>query len=123
MRSLRNPFRRRWAIHALLASLVLRAYVPVGFMPSAAGPFALELCQSGMQASAPRHGQAPHDAATHGDGAACPFGHAPVAGPLGQSLDFAATFDAYFEPLASDAPRFATPQVRAHQARGPPQLV
>lgn len=139
MRRLRLKSRRgrQPGILLLLALLLLRAYAPAGFMPGASNPLELQLCPAGMPAGmqahmhmhmhmamqahtpAPADGHV-HDAA-HGDD--CPFGHAPVAGPLGAGL---AHESAPQVPLwadhAGDTPRQAQRLARAHQARAPPSV-
>ncbi len=41
--------RARWAVQGfLLLAVVLRAFIPVGYMPSADRPFTLQLCPDGL---------------------------------------------------------------------------
>jgi hypothetical protein len=123
MRTFRSAFRRRFAISALLALVILRAWVPQGFMPSASGAFQLELCKADLQASLPTQDHHPRDGAAHHEGAACPFGHASVAGPLGEDWNFVASYRSVSEVVAETLSRPSTSPFRTHQARGPPPLV
>ena len=121
----------------LLGMLLLRAYVPVGFMPASGAPFLLQLCPAAgalpmaMSMDPPMdmskgmdmpmgvgHGSHQH---SHFD--QCPFGSAPAAGPLSQFLVFEpAGLAPPFIPVdfQSAGPR-QRPQ-RAHPPRGPPAL-
>jgi len=74
---------RRAAVLILLASLMMRAGIPDGYMPAAPGSGLLfELCPSGVPAEFMQmlggghhhHGPA-HDPATHFDAGQCPIGH------------------------------------------------
>src|SRR5260370_8514119 len=86
--------RRRYDILTgiLLAMLMLRAYVPVGFMPAGGTPFLLELCPSAapMPSSlgVPAHHGHHHHAETHVHFENCPFGCAPAAGPASRLVVF-----------------------------------
>jgi hypothetical protein len=104
----------------LLALLLFRAYVPVGFMPASGVPFALELCPSAM-AGMPAH--AHHHGATHADFESCPFGSAPGAGPISHHIVFASAGPAPVLRMAAvdTLPAPHRPQ-RTHQPRGPPAL-
>jgi hypothetical protein len=102
----------------LLALLLFRAYVPVGFMPASGAPFALQLCPSAT-AGMPAH--AHHHDGTHADFESCPFGSAPGAGPISHHVVFASAGPA---PVLRMAPldTLLAPH-RAHrtqQPRGPP---
>jgi hypothetical protein len=105
----------------LLALLIFRAYVPVGFMPASGIPFALELCPVGLAGMPAAHVH--QHGGTHADFATCPFGSAPAAGPI--------SHDIAFEPPALALSRtVAAPQSscltlrpkRSHTPRGPPSL-
>jgi Protein of unknown function (DUF2946) len=61
----------------LLAMLLFRAYVPVGFMPASGTPFLLELCPAAAPMPAHHHHSDTH---THFEN--CPFGSASASGPL-----------------------------------------
>jgi hypothetical protein len=67
----------------LLAMLLFRAYVPVGFMPASGTPFLLELCPAAapmpMSMPMPAHH---HHSDTHTHFENCPFGSASASGPL-----------------------------------------
>jgi hypothetical protein len=75
--------RRRIAVFILLASLLMRAGIPDGYMPAAPGSGLLfELCPSGVPAEFMQmlggghhhHGSA-GDTTTHFDASQCPIGH------------------------------------------------
>ena len=106
--------RRTLAIPLLLGLLLLRAYVPAGFMPQAGNPLQLQLCSAGMPDAFALHHQVTH-------GQDCPFGHAPAAGPLPDVIAYSTP-----GPIASPA-RDPAPSVsvelrvsRSHRARAPP---
>ena len=130
--------RRRLKLSSLLlALLLLRAYVPVGFMPASGTPFLLELCPAAApmpmagdmamhdMASMPMPPAASHQhSGNHGHFDNCPFGSAPATGPVSSFV--------VFEPpgrLVSlysdvgDSLLVAARSPRAHPARGPPSLV
>ncbi len=102
---------------ALFGLLMLRAWIPTGFMPAPGKPFVLELCQAGLKAS-PRQEPGRHAAVTIAD--SCPFGHSPTSAPPPDVRIFA--------PPASIATLYAAPAPRslqqraplAHRARAPP---
>jgi hypothetical protein len=106
----------------LLAALLFRAYVPVGFMPAAGAPFLLEMCPATYQAqNLAHHGH--HESTTHAHFANCPFGSAPAAGPISHIIAFdppapvvSRSFQR-FEPL-----RLIARLDHAHPPRGPPSL-
>ena len=130
----------------LLAALLLRAWIPVGFMPASGSPFLLQLCpavgempRSMAMAAAggahahhhhapgPDHGADPgaDPGAGHGAGHShfenCPYGSAPAAGPLSQLLAFEPPPQVATAVAASPVRvTLRTPPRRAHQPRGPP---
>jgi hypothetical protein len=115
---------RRRAVLALLAALVLRAFVPAGFMPAVrAGSLALVFCGPGAAASGPHahhlgHAAGSGHALRAGD---CPFAQSAspvlpsVATPCGTSPRVAAV-------LRADRPAAPAPGVPLRYAapRGPP---
>ena len=102
----------------LLALLLFRAYVPVGFMPANGAPFALELCPTAM-AGMPAH--AHHHDGTHADFESCPFGSAPAAGPISHHIVFASAGPTPVPRMAAvDTLPPAHRAQRTHQPRGPP---
>jgi hypothetical protein len=117
----RNFKRRNLYTGILLAVLLFRAYVPVGFMPASGTPFLLELCPEAAPMQMPAHHHHHSDAHTHFDH--CPFGSAPAAGPVSQLIVFeppgqiASATAIAFDPLR----RGVRPE-RAHLPRGPPAL-
>jgi hypothetical protein len=82
-KSLLNRRRHDLLTSFLLAMLLFRAYVPVGFMPASGTPFLLELCPAAapmpMSMPMPAHH---HHSDTHTHFENCPFGSASAAGPL-----------------------------------------
>lgn len=131
----------------LLGMLLLRAYVPVGFMPASGAPFLLQLCPAAgalpmeghrdMSVDPPMDmsqgmdmakGTAmpmgmDHGSHQHGHFDQCPFGSAPATGPLSQFLvlepaGLAPSFTPVDFPSAVPSQR---PQ-RAHPPRGPPAV-
>jgi hypothetical protein len=67
----------------LLAMLLFRAYVPVGFMPASGTPFLLELCPAAapMPMSVPMAAHH-HHSGTHTHFENCPFGSVSAPSPL-----------------------------------------
>jgi hypothetical protein len=109
-----------WARVLLLALLLFRAYVPVGFMPADGAPFALQLCPAAM-AGMPAHLH--HHPGTHADFESCPFGCVPGAGPISHPIGFQIAGPAPAEP--SFAFEVSAPVKRlepSHPPRGPPSL-
>jgi hypothetical protein len=105
----------------LLAMLLFRAYIPVGFMPASGTPFLLELCPAAVSSPMAAHH---HHAGGHGDFDHCPFGSAPAAGPISQLIAFNPPAPVVshrvvvFESLLGNV---RLPSV--HQPRGPPSPV
>jgi hypothetical protein len=103
----------------LLALLLFRAYIPVGFMPASGVPFALQLCPAGTEMPAHPH----HHAGGHGDFESCPFGSAPGAGPISQHVAFQSAGPAPLPRMqALQTPRLVHRAQPTHQPRGPPSL-
>jgi hypothetical protein len=75
--------RRNLLTSLLLAMLLFRAYVPVGFMPASGTPFLVELCPAAtaLQMPMPMPMQGHHHSDTHSHFENCPFGSATAAGP------------------------------------------
>jgi hypothetical protein len=107
----------------LLAALVFRAYVPVGFMPASGTPFLLELCPAYAGDDTPAHHHHHHhqNSPAHGDFQNCPFGATPAQGPVSHFITF--------EPpgrissgltISVETERPVTRLLRTHQPRGPP---
>jgi hypothetical protein len=115
----------------LLLAFVLRAWIPVGYMPAAGQGFALEICPSGLERGAALHlhhhhpgmpapGQAPagHDFDQH-----CPFGSIAGAAPPNAALPpprVANVAAALSIPAATPLRRGKA--AAAHAARAPPAL-
>ena len=105
----------------LLAALLFRAYIPVGFMPASGSPFLVELCPA--YGSTPAHHGHHHHSQGQADFQDCPFGGTPAMGPVSHLVAFEPA-----GPIASpvDVPAEpARPRTRPHHAyqpRGPPSL-
>jgi hypothetical protein len=136
----RRHFRHSLGTSLLLAMLLMRAYVPVGFMPASGNPFRLELCPAAyampmpmsmpmdtamsmpMPApmSMPGHHHQQHSTSPTATGE-CPFGSVPGGGPISQPIVFQppgridTTLPFVLEPL-----RLGVKPQRAHQSRAPP---
>ena len=121
------PHSRRAAAAILLATLLVRASIPDGYMPAAPGSGLLfELCPTGMPAGfgeSPQHAHHHHDAATSSsqvDPEQCPIGHMLAAAvAVGDFWQLAAveTLPVYWPtPVLPVRSRFAT----AYRSRDPP---
>lgn len=133
---LRRFLRRPWLVQLLLASLLLQALIPVGFMPGVAsdGTPTLKLCSAYNPMVAPRGAANAADhlgnAGSHGDHAdfadhgVCPFAAAAtVAIPAGQVLQVAVAFEATRVVLPVVVVAFSNPAPRFRLPRGPPVQV
>jgi hypothetical protein len=106
----------------LLAALILRAYIPVGFMPASGAPFLVELCPAYAGGASAHHGHH-HHSQGQADFEDCPFGSAPAGGPISQLVTFeAAGRITSFAETPAEPARPATRLLRTHQPRGPPSL-
>ena len=115
--------RRDFLTSVLLAALLFRAYVPVGFMPAPGTPFLLQICATGLMASMPAHHADHQHSRGHSHFENCPFGSAPGAGPISQVISFSPPEvipSTVFVPAARIPLRAQIS--RAHQPRGPPSL-
>jgi hypothetical protein len=105
----------------LLATLLFRAYIPVGFMPAAGTPFLLELCPAYAGDPHAHHGH--HHSQGHADFQSCPFGSAPAPGPLADLISFEPPQSiSSFTHIPADIVWLDTERLRSHQPRGPPPL-
>jgi hypothetical protein len=106
----------------LLAALLFRAYVPVGFMPANGTPFLLELCPATYPAQNLAH-RGHHDSATHSHFENCPFGSTPAAAPIAHIVAFDPPAPIVSRSLFAFAPlRLGARLDRNHPPRGPPPL-
>jgi len=114
--------RRNLFSSLLLAALLFRAYVPVGFMPASGAPFLLEPCPAVYPAqNLAHHGH--HDPATHSHFENCPFGSTPAAAPIAYSIDFDLPAPIVSQPLHRFEPLLRSARLdRDHPPRGPPHL-
>jgi hypothetical protein len=114
--------RRNLLSSLMLAALLFRAYVPVGFMPASGAPFLLEMCPATYQVPMAAH-QGHHDSATHSHFENCPFGSAPAAGPIAHSIGFDPPPPIVSKSLQSFEPLQLRARLdRDHPPRGPPTL-
>jgi hypothetical protein len=123
MRRPRMSSRRRMMLaQVMLGLLLLRAYVPAGFMPQDGNPLQLQLC-SGVR-SVPATQVLLEQAMGHSSHAAdCPFSHAPMTGPVGGAVAAASIQVDFPVLLSAFNTRPTGVRVRlAHQARAPPTL-
>jgi hypothetical protein len=121
MREHRFNRRRDLLTSILLAILLFRAYVPVGFMPASGTPFLLELCPAASSMQMPAHHHHHTESHTHFDH--CPFGSAPAAGPISQLIAFESAGQIASQiAVTFDSLQLGVRLPRAHQPRGPPSL-
>jgi len=114
-----NVARTRWLTWSVLLVLLLRAWIPAGFMPgqSARGVPVLRFCEGHLHPkSSP--GTVGH---ASGDSDRCPFAAAPGLAPASSIPAAPASVSAIVPALAMESQ--APPQLRmcrAHGARAPP---
>lgn len=112
---------RNASVSLLLALLLLRAYIPIGFMPASGSLFLLEFCPAAASTPMPAHH---HHTDTHRHFDNCPFGSAPAAGPISQLLAFAPAAPAVSRQLPVFLTQLGTTRLPvAYRPRGPPSLV
>ena len=119
MKRSRVQSQRRLIGAALLLVLLFRAYVPIGFMPSA-GFLALKICPEGLPQLVQHHhhGGESHDAFEH-----CPFGSAPAAGPAPHLVSLPPRVPPLaVAPIVDAAALLLSRSDRAHPSTGPPFL-
>jgi hypothetical protein len=106
----------------LLAALVFRAYIPIGFMPASGAPFLVELCPA-YDGAVPAEHSHHHHSQGHANFQNCPFGSAPAQGPVSQLVAFEPPrqIPSYIAQLARP-PRIGNRLLRVQQPRGPPSL-
>ena len=126
---MRTTGRYRQTLLLLLATLLLRAGIPDGYMPAAQGSGLLfELCPAGVPAgfmqalsgSGHHHHGDTAEAESHFDASQCPIGH--LVSPA------VAVDDSWQSSIAPDLPVFITNPVQrpasraptSHRSRGPP---
>jgi len=120
MRRLIHHRERQLAGCLVLVVMLLRAYVPVGFMPASGAPFLLEICPSGLDGEMHAHHHH-HHAGSHGDYQNCPFGSVPATAPLAHIIAFEPPGKVALQsPLPSLPARPSSQILRSHRARAPP---
>jgi hypothetical protein len=106
----------------LLAALIFRAYIPVGFMPASGAPFLVELCPAYAGGAAAHHGHH-HHSQGQADFQDCPFGSGPALGPVSHLITFESAGGITSSVKIPAQPvRLATRVLCTHQPRGPPAL-
>ena len=104
----------------LLAALLFRAYIPVGFMPASGAPFLVELCPA-YTGIAPAHHEHHHHSRGQADFQDCPFGGAPALGPVSHLIVYEpAGRIALSVTVPAERARLVTQLRRNQQPRGPP---
>jgi hypothetical protein len=113
----------------LLGLLLMRAYVPVGFMPASGKPFQVELCSAALSMDMPGMPGMPgmdhhhHHSGSRSNFSTCPFGSAPAAGPISHVISFSPAGPIKTEVFGAFTPLLPRATLeRAHQPRGPPTL-
>jgi hypothetical protein len=120
--------RRRHRLSILLLALLLfRSYIPIGFMPAGGQPFRVELCPAAaslpmaMPMAMPMPAHHHHQPGLHGHFTDCPFGCASTAGPLSDFVVFSAPARITSPDRVPFVPlRIGAEAAPAHPARGPP---
>lgn len=117
-----NRRRRELVTSILLVTLVLRALIPVGFMPASGEGFSLTICRADFPAPS-----APLDTGRHPGNPLhnehCAFGNAPAAGPAMEVARVLSTAVNAAEPVLLCEPlRINVALVRVQQPRGPPRF-
>jgi hypothetical protein len=122
---------RRFIASILFVALALRALVPVGFMPAADRPFALEICPDGFPPQLLHYGMSHGHGMHHPGGAShfhdagrsehCVFAAVAGAGPATHALVVHLPLSSSLVPLFDTAGSvFPTPRFRIQQPRAPP---
>jgi hypothetical protein len=115
--------RRDLVTSILLVAVVLRALIPVGFMPASGEGFSLAICRADFPAP-----PAPQDTGRHPGNPShiehCAFGNAPAAGPAVEVARVLPTPVTAGEPilLLSEPLHINVGLVRVQQPRGPPRF-
>ncbi len=113
---------RNIATSLVLAFFLLRAYVPIGFMPASGAPLLLEICPQGLHLPVSAQ-HLHHNSGNHGHFENCPFGSAPASGPISHFVSFQAGEQVASPPLLAFAPYLLGVRIqRAHRARAPPTV-
>jgi hypothetical protein len=106
----------------LLAALVFRAYIPIGFMPASGTPLRVQLCPAYEGTLSAQHVHN-HHSQGHADFQNCPFGSAPAQGPISHLLVFESSGQIPFSlNIPAEPQRGSTQLLRIQQPRGPPTL-
>jgi hypothetical protein len=107
--------RQSLLIYAALLVVIMRGFVPPGFMPSA-GPVPFMVCPDGMVM--PHHDGTNHSSVEH-----CPFGGGCVFAPLtpASSLTCVARLE-FLDLIVPEPPSAVTSLEQRPHARGPPPL-
>jgi hypothetical protein len=106
----------------LLAALIFRAYIPLGFMPASGTPFLVELCPAYAVGALGHHAHH-HHSQGQADFENCPFGSAPALGPVSHLIAFEPAGQiASFATIPAEQGQLVSRLLHTHQPRGPPSL-
>ncbi len=124
MRHSRHHLRRRTLLTRLMLGLLLvRAYVPVGYMPQAGNPLQLQICSPRASASVPAAPAPGTRSGNAGHVVDCPFNHSPAAGPIADIAVDSSVQIAFSQALpVFDTQPAGVWELSTHQARAPPPL-
>jgi hypothetical protein len=128
--TIRHWFRRTWLRELLVATLLLQALIPAGYMPgvSTDGGMTLQLCSldhllasTNSGATAPTGGE--NGDSGHADHGWCPFASSLHLPPLSTLVTrVVVTVDVTTLPAAHSPPPIETVAARTQLPRGPPAL-
>jgi|SRR5208283_564798 len=111
--------RRTLSTGLVLAAMLLRAYVPLGFMPASGAPLQLKICPMGLPMQMSAHHLRHDGGQPYVED--CPFGTAPAAGPISHLVVFDPAGQIASPSVPALSPlRLGVRPERANQARGPP---
>jgi hypothetical protein len=117
---------RAWLLGFVLPAMLLRAFIPVGFMPASGAPLSIEICPEGFPAGLLTHAdhRHHHDGQRHGRSEHCAFGTSCGGGPLAQqSLRLESDCTERAPTPSRTEPVVLVRLVQLPQARGPPTSV
>lgn len=119
-----NEASRKLLAGVMLLAFLVRAVVPVGFMPASDQPFSIEICPEGFPAHLLAQSLHHHHGGAHWGAEHCVFGSACAGGPLSHHPLLTHAASAMF---VFAAPRVAAAipvrLVHLPQVRGPPLSV
>jgi hypothetical protein len=122
----RRRARRGWLLGLVLPALLLRAFIPAGFMPASGAPLSVEICPEGFPVGLLTHADHHHhhDGDRHDRSEHCAFGTSCGSGPLSHPPQRLESQCAEWAPAPLCAePIVVVRLVQLPQARGPPAFV